>query len=330
MFSDGLLGDDGYQRVLRRFPDIGNAGSPVKNNLHQNRANVFAARYSEALASLVKKDTFLVVLKRDGAGNEAANQHADVGAYQTEWVNPKRHDPPPPNIWLTYEFPALQRNENVPRVLSVDVSNNFHQDVDWINPKYRMGGPQHGGRLLNEGHADDLEVPPPTDLKTGQIIPPSRMMRRQESECPSETTSGPASSITSPTKLVCSVQDGDPTDFAHENPACICSQGTSTATLSQLSTGSGASRSALCAYSSLPTGSRLPTPTLPVTTTNCQICIQVNINEDNCRSISGCTMPVTSSTPTAPATGTPSTIVQVSKNSIHVGNHAGSQLYTET
>ncbi|KAL6713038.1 hypothetical protein ACLMJK_009434 [Lecanora helva] len=214
---------------------------------------------------------------------------------------------------------------------------------NWVNSKYPGMGPGHGARVLDPGHADQLDVPPVIDMRSGQLIPPHRF-RRQVSECKISAISTTAAATATSLAPSCSVQDGDPTDYKHQSPACICSQGSSTSTFPQLFTNAGASRDDLCAYTTLSASTQLPTPNLSVSTIDCQVCTRGTINEDSCSTISGCvptaTAPTTSSLlssqPTAtastsavPSTSIPSTVVHLSRNSVHIGSHAGSQLYNE-
>ena len=94
--------------------------------------------------------------------------------------------------------------------------------------------------------------------------------------------------ITAPApKPSCSLQDQDPSRFIY-SAFCICE---SSLNYPEVPSTTG------CGYTSLPSQTINPTATLPVTTTNCQVCTQVNVNEDSCTTIPDCTP-----TPTADPT----------------------------
>lgn len=85
--------------------------------------------------------------------------------------------------------------------------------------------------------------------------------------------------ITQAPKPSCSLQDSDPSRFIY-SAFCICD---SSLNYPEVPSTTG------CGYTSLPSQTIQPTASLPVTTSNCQVCTQVNVNEDSCTTIPDCT-----------------------------------------
>lgn len=96
----------------------------TRNGMNLNRQNIFVRKLSQAFASICKNDAFLMITKRDGKGS-------GVRAYQTPWVDGKPEQDRQDNVWENDEFPALQLNDKINRVYSVDVSNGNAKNVDW-------------------------------------------------------------------------------------------------------------------------------------------------------------------------------------------------------
>ena len=97
----------------------------TRNGMRLNRQNIFVRKLSQAFASVCKGNAFLMVAQRNGKGG-------GVGANQTSWVDPdKPAQNNQDNVWENDEFPALQRNDKIDRVYSVDLSNRNAKTIDW-------------------------------------------------------------------------------------------------------------------------------------------------------------------------------------------------------
>ena len=129
-----------WNAIPKRFPVLSNEGA--------NKHPEFTNRYSQAMALAARGTVYVVVLQRNGEGG-------GIGAYQLP------NKPSPPNVWRTYEFPAIQhKNAAVTSVKSVDASNDFAISEDWINGE--------GGEILPFVDANDL--PSPTKLRRGSSL----------------------------------------------------------------------------------------------------------------------------------------------------------------
>lgn len=258
----------------------------------QARMTVLVARYAEAMATVSTGEVFFVVKNFNGDGG-------GQGAYQMPLPGN-----PGPNVWRAYEFPTLQRNSGVTRVTSVDLSNGLARSVDWQ--------PNQGLEELPASGASGLVVPP---------LPPgcaavARLRRRADPPCadcitylppgsPTGTVSVPgvasATAVTSPAitpapTISCSIQHEDP-DQGINTQYCVCSS----STFPILSiTDPNAGESASCAYTDLPSDKTInPQPSLPVITSNCQVC-SVGFDFQSCfSSVADCT-PTPTDPPAAP------------------------------
>ena len=118
-----------------RFPILAMGGHRVHY--------VFIARLSQALA-----------LGSSGTAYIAVMQHKGVLGGQGAYQLPKATDDPDcPNVWRTYEFPALQRNSAVTSVISVAQSKNWEPSRDWTK--------DGGQEKLPFADADKLPDPEP-------------------------------------------------------------------------------------------------------------------------------------------------------------------------
>ena len=104
---------------------------------------VFVARLSQALAQGSSGTAYVAVMQHK-------SEKGGQGAYQL----PKDpEDPNYPNVWRTYEFPALQRNSAVTSVISVAQNENWEPSRDWTK--------DGGQEKLPFADADKLPVPEP-------------------------------------------------------------------------------------------------------------------------------------------------------------------------
>ena len=259
------------------------------------RQTIFTARYAEAMATVSTGEVFIVVKNYNGEGG-------GQGAYQMPLPGDSND-----NVWRLYEFPTLQRNADITKVTSLDLSDNFQRHVDWQ--------PDSDDQELPESGASDLVVPPP---------PPgcARKMKRQAAGCVTCITFAPpggttgtisvsgtgavtapatttqAANITPAPTISCSLQNEDP-DQGINTDYCICS-GSTFPVLSVGATATGPDAS--CAYTSLPSAIH-PTANLPVITSNCQVC-SVGYDSEQCTPLPNCTptsVPAsTTSTPPPP------------------------------
>src|SRR5579862_1617378 len=185
MFDDAL--DEQYWTEVIWDPRFNLADATQVNNI--DRWHVVAYRLSQAMAKGSTGDAYVVVPQRNGPAG-------GVGAYQL---------PPPnirPNVWRTFEFPVLQQNSNIKRVLSVDVSNNYQATVDWESGN-------SGQQVLPVTDADSVAVPP-------LAAPCNAKFRRDTQACATTTacvmgTVAPRISQSTPTPtLSCVMQNEDP------------------------------------------------------------------------------------------------------------------------
>ncbi len=105
MFNDAL--DDSYiSKVIRPSSNFGLAGPMVAGtsglNKDLNRNDIFTFRYCEAMATASSGTAYLVVSNYNG--DPVANEGGRPGIFQ----NPLTRTPP--NLWIPYELPTLQRN----------------------------------------------------------------------------------------------------------------------------------------------------------------------------------------------------------------------------
>lgn len=307
MFNDAL--DDDYWEIVlkaRRYRlDL------------SNRNTVFVARYAEAMAQVSSGEAFIVVENYNGKGG-------GHGAYQQPLAGDNA-----PNVWSSYEFPTLQRNPAITKVTSVDLSNKLNQHVDWE--------PNKNFRLLPASTASALAVPAPAKmLKKRQAASASAtcitfagpgsstgLIEAASSTTTPISTASKAASITPAPTISCTLQNEDP-DQGIVTPYCICSKSTfPVLSVASTATDQGAS----CDYTTLPISSTFrPTVVLPVVTSNCHVCT-IAFDQESCTPLAGCT-PTHASPPVISASATPSTVVQLSNNSIHVGDLYGSSLYS--
>ena len=122
--------DDEYiERVIgeSRF----RIGDNAENAAHLTRANIYVRKLSQAFASVCTGNAFVMVLQRYGKGG-------GVGAYQTPWAPSTRPvESRQDNVWENDEFPALQLNDKIERVYSVDLSNKNRRTIDWTKGEAR-------------------------------------------------------------------------------------------------------------------------------------------------------------------------------------------------
>ncbi|EXJ60018.1 hypothetical protein A1O7_04166 [Cladophialophora yegresii CBS 114405] len=307
MYND-MLDDNYWQRVMVERRKV--------FQLNYNpRMQIFIACSAEAYALSCSGEVLVYVGQRQGA-------KGGIGAFQTPV--PKPTDPNPgPNILRTYELPTLQRNNAVTRVVSVDVSNNFQEDVDWENGQ---SAPGLDNPLLPESPASALPVPDvpdglqisrrdvnDTDADVPSLCP---IAAAAADATPGSTSSSPASSTTSPPALPkpsCVLHEQDP-DQGITQAFCLCDR---TATLSPLSVPLTGHQTDSCAYATIPATGKETVVTFASTyTKNCQGCTQVGFNAPTCTSVLKCT-------PTSAEV-----TVQAGSSPLHVGTLTGTALYT--
>ena len=156
---------------------------------------------------------------------------------------------------------------------------------------------------------------PPSSTQPGTTTQPGAT-----TEVPSTTQ---AASITPGPSISCSLQNKDP-GAGINTPYCSCSS-SKFFVLSVGTTATGPEAS--CAYTSLDPASTIQVSNaLPVTTSNCQVCT-IAPDSEQCTPLPNCT-PTNTGLPILTAAATPSTVVQVSNNSVHVGDLSGSNLYS--
>ncbi|KAK0510445.1 hypothetical protein JMJ35_006877 [Cladonia borealis] len=146
----------------------------------------------------------------------------------------------------------------------------------------------------------------------------------------SETAAASSAIITtSPTLPTCTLQNEDP-DQNINTPYCICTASglPSSKTYPVLSVAPTAQESASCAYTTLPATAASISISTPVITSNCQVCTQVVNNEADCTPIPSCRPTSNTVNPVSTPTGTPSTKVEISNNTVHAGELSGSKLYS--
>ena len=138
-----LLDNDYWKRVM------GGREETFKWKI-RSRLFVLIARSSEAFALACKGDVYVYVGQRRNSKSDK------LGAFQLP--DPKTPPKPEdgPNIWRTFELPTLQRNRDVTRIISVDVSNNYKEDVDWDHGQSPLG---LDNELLPASYASTLPVP---------------------------------------------------------------------------------------------------------------------------------------------------------------------------
>ena len=269
MFNDAL--EDAYfENVLTRFQLD-----------DTQRQQVFVARYSTALAQAATgSQAYIVVARYNGDGGGA-------GAYQLPTDQTK------PNQWRMYEFPTLQRNTNIQRVITVDVSANYAQTVDWSR------GDQN--QILPQSPAASMPVPDP-----------------ERQSIKERRDNGSVCSTTSSTALPsCTMRDQDP-DQGITSAYCLCE---GSKTLPLLSAPSTVEATASCQYTTIPSNITTISPTTslgPITTNSalCQVCTPVVNNEDSCTTMPNCSP--------LKATAT----VEAGNSAVHVGTLTGTALYT--
>lgn len=117
---------------------------------YQPRQDVLTARFSQAMASLTRGETFLA-LPADFMGHWTWR-----GAYTIPNPDGKM------NMWRSFEFPQLQRNPLVTKITLIDVTtkdsngkHTFPQRVGWL-PDNEFKYPRIN---FNYGEAKDLPVP---------------------------------------------------------------------------------------------------------------------------------------------------------------------------
>lgn len=109
----------------------------------------------------------------------------------------------------------------------------------------------------------------------------------------------------------CVLHDEDP-DQGINKAFCVCD---SSVTLTPLSVPPTGHQSDSCAYASMPSTAAISISTeATVYTSNCQVCTQIQLNAPTCTStVQGCT-------PTTSATPTPTFVLHLSNNTVHVGD----------
>ena len=88
---------------------------------YQEREQFLVQLISEAMASLSHGEAYLPILHYQG-------DEGGVGAYQNPLPDDWRT-----NIWKTNEFPTLQRNDEVPKIITIDISNHDNPIVDRVH-----------------------------------------------------------------------------------------------------------------------------------------------------------------------------------------------------
>ncbi len=117
--------DGSYMKRVMDNP-VFDIASSARNAGNLSRKDIYIRKLSQALASVCKNDAYLMVLKRNGDGG-------GVGIHQTPWVHPKMPSRyMKDNVWEDHELPSLQLNDRVPRIYSVDMSNNNERHEDWV------------------------------------------------------------------------------------------------------------------------------------------------------------------------------------------------------
>ena len=104
MFNDALPGS-WTQAMAERFPILA----------RQIPQQVLAARIAEAMAYLSRGDVYLVTADNRGAYTVPNPPQAGQG----------------PNVWRFVEFPTLQRNRLISKVIRVTNTQPFQKTVDW-------------------------------------------------------------------------------------------------------------------------------------------------------------------------------------------------------
>ncbi|KIX00254.1 uncharacterized protein Z518_10393 [Rhinocladiella mackenziei CBS 650.93] len=126
---------------------MGSRGKTFQLGINE-RGDVYIARSAEAIGAAASGDILVYVGEKNGYGG--------LGAFQQD--NPEKRRPDNgPNIFRTYELPAVQHNGSVTRIISVDISNNAQHTVDWENGQ---SAPGLNNPLLPPGLANDIPVPP--------------------------------------------------------------------------------------------------------------------------------------------------------------------------
>lgn len=249
----------------------------------QDRGDLFSARTMEAYAATVSGDVLVYVGQRVGISGLGAFQLGKPGEI---------------NMLRTYELPTLQRNAAVTRIISVDFSNNYHQDVDW---EHGQSPPGLDNPLLPASPASDEPVPPvparfrkarrddnTTDI--GELIGLCPILADTASVTTGSLSSSPASITPPPTvpKPSCVLHEQDP-DQGITQAFCLCD---ATATLSPLSVPPTAHQSDSCAYTTIPaTGKEVVVTMASTYSKNCQGCTQIGFNAPSCTTIPKCTPP---------------------------------------
>ena len=254
------------------------------------RMQVFVARYAEAMAQASTGKAYVVVGQRNGEGG-------GVGAYQLPT------DTSSTNVWRAYEFPTLQQNTAISSVASVDQSNDFSQTIDWQ--------PDDGNEILPYVDADTLNVlaAPPCNANS----------KRDGSACAVCTT------VASPSGSNSTAANSTSANSTATNTTSALSS-SSTGLYSNTTTSSTPPSSSAGPYSNSTTSSTPPSssaePSSNSTTTSTPSSSSMRTTSDSKTSPT----PSSSSTPSSPS-AQPSTVVQLSNNSISVGTLGGSQLY---
>lgn len=337
LFSFGV-GQGNIKKVRDQYNPLGNVYDDMLDNAYwasvmdkktgsrgevfrldiRERLLVFLARSGEAIGAVASGDVLVYIGKRDG--------HGGLGAFQQDDPEIRRDGP---NIFRTYELPALQRNSAVTSIISVDISNNAQHTVDWENGQ---SAPNLNNPLLPPGSANDMPVPPvpagfrksrrdanDTDDDSPIICPVDALADIAAAESTSTSTSERTSSvstITPPPNVPtpsCILHEQDP-DQGITQAFCLCG---GTATLSPLSVASTGHQSDSCAYTTIPATAEETVTTLASTyTKNCQACAQVGFNAPSCTKVPQCT-------PTSAQV-----TVQAGSSGVHVGTLTGTALYT--
>lgn len=126
------------------------------------RFDLLVSRISMAWASICRGVAYLVVKQRNGTANFNPRGDPGIGgpkgqgAYQYSFPGlTSRSGYKQYNKWRVFEFPALQRNENISSVITADVSKDFERRRDW-----RFGNNNFLLPILNP---DQVPVPPFND-----------------------------------------------------------------------------------------------------------------------------------------------------------------------
>ncbi|MCJ1280011.1 hypothetical protein MMC21_007836 [Puttea exsequens] len=332
MFNDALIGDDGWFNMINTHANYQLGDKANTNDQGMNRQNVFVARYSEALATVARGDVIFVV------GNRVNQVPGSLpGAYQS----PLAEDVIP-NAWRFYEFPTLQRNQNVRTVTTYDAGNQFAQVIDWT-----LGGANPNG-MLPPSIASTVDIPPvagnaklrkkrdnpacslpassvqssgpaalaPTTAllapTTAPLVPTTAPTRQTATSGP---VTGPMTTSPPPVDPLCYLQYEDP-DQGIDTEYCVCGA----TTLPLLTVASPTDNAQSCGYTSLP-ASKAIHPTngfgAPVTYRGqCQVCTPIGPFAQNCQPMANCYPEAAAAT------------VQVGSSPVHVGTLTGTALYT--